>query len=464
MMCLLKPQVLFDTPIYETAVNTCWNLKGYKTQIVIMTEFLRLQQENQVPAHITVEDMSNLLVQESNKTLREQLWKFKLEDLEETEAKPLLKLVWAVNINNKMRDVEFQAWMLLRFPEAKPPEFQAPKLLSMVKDYVELLKEKQQNTEISRLHTTEEVVIEVVPRVLQGFWQLPPQPLLNMASQSLSVLCTSVTKATLDKVCKTLTAPEGHANFSRSIRDTMVHTILKEIREQHPPDILLNSISNFAPALLTSIAGVSKKHICELFQPQIPSKLDGHTAASQSPSRIQEGVNITVPVVSPAKAPCLLEVKPSEEPPAKALCLLEVKPSEEPPAKALCLLEVKPSEEPPAKALCLLEVKPSEEPPAKAPSLLEVKPSEEPPATAPCLLEVKPSEEPPTAHLSVSEEFVPVTVNCEEIKAKKKKKEKMGFFQKLCRTLCCCVSPSTTDCLYYSFHPLFSICQITSFQ
>lgn len=32
--------------------------------------------------------------------------------------------VWAVNVINKMRDVEVEARMLLQFPEAVPPKFQ----------------------------------------------------------------------------------------------------------------------------------------------------------------------------------------------------------------------------------------------------------------------------------------------------------------------------------------------------
>lgn len=32
--------------------------------------------------------------------------------------------VWAVNVSNKMRDIEFEAQMLLNSPEALPPTFQ----------------------------------------------------------------------------------------------------------------------------------------------------------------------------------------------------------------------------------------------------------------------------------------------------------------------------------------------------
>ncbi|XP_039866084.1 uncharacterized protein LOC120720463 [Simochromis diagramma] len=270
---IYKPiRVLFNTPIYETALKICWYLPGYRTQIAIMTEFLRLQQEDLIPPNLTAEDLRDLLVEKSRETLREQLWEFELEDFDEEEAKPLLRLVWAVNVSNKMRDVEFEARMLLQFPEAVPPKFQAPKLLRVVKDYVEILKKKQQEQHNSKLLTAQEVVIEVVPRVLQGFWELPPRPLLNMASQSLSILSTSVTKATLDRVSRSLTAMETQAVFTRSIRDDMVDSILTEIRQKFPEEILSIKVANFAPVLLKTIADVARIRICEIFEP--PSSPD----------------------------------------------------------------------------------------------------------------------------------------------------------------------------------------------
>lgn len=51
------------------------------------------------------------------------LWAFELEDFDAEDAQPLLELVWAVNVSNKMREVEFEARMLLDSPEAAPPSF-----------------------------------------------------------------------------------------------------------------------------------------------------------------------------------------------------------------------------------------------------------------------------------------------------------------------------------------------------
>ncbi len=112
--------------------------------------------------------------------------------------------------------------------------------------------------------------MEVVPRVLQGFWVLPPHPLLNMPSQQLSKMSVGVTKAVLDRVSNAVTTVEHYAIFSRSIRDDMVLSILTKIRQTHPHDILVNRIKSFAPVLLSEIVDVAVERICGIFQPQSP--------------------------------------------------------------------------------------------------------------------------------------------------------------------------------------------------
>ncbi|GAA6226948.1 uncharacterized protein LOC108900338 [Lates japonicus] len=86
-------KVLFDTPIYERALQICWHTGSYKCQIALVAELLRLQQQTQLPSEVTAEDMTDLLVEESKSTLRVQLWEFELEDFEEDEARPLLRLM-----------------------------------------------------------------------------------------------------------------------------------------------------------------------------------------------------------------------------------------------------------------------------------------------------------------------------------------------------------------------------------
>ncbi|XP_076734006.1 uncharacterized protein LOC143414156 [Maylandia zebra] len=328
---IYKPiRVLFNTPIYNTAVEICWYLPGYRAQIAMMMEFLRLQKENQIPSSLTAEDMGDLLVERSKETVREQLWEFELEGLEETEAKPLLKLVWAVNTINKMRDIEFQARMLLEFPEAIPPKFQTPKLLSNVRKYIDLLKERQQDAQTSKLFTATDVVIEVVPRVLHGFWKLPSYPLLNMSSQKLSILSTSVTKATLDRVSKSLLTTENQAIFSRSIRDDMVQSILSEVREKYSEKILLSHIANFAPGLLRAISDVAKTSICQIFQP-------------------------------PCESPVVSDVLPTKEPHPEGLLKSDVLPTSQPPVESSRIADIFSTHEPPSKSSTKADVLPAKE-------------------------------------------------------------------------------------------------------
>lgn len=106
-----------------------------------------------------------------------------------------------------------------------------PKVLSMAQDYAKILREEQQEAPCSKVLCPQEVVMEIVPRVLQGFWVLPPRPLLNMPSEQLSKLSVRVAKATLDSVSNVLTTLDCQATFSRSIRDDMVLSILTEIRQ-----------------------------------------------------------------------------------------------------------------------------------------------------------------------------------------------------------------------------------------
>ncbi|XP_063321146.1 uncharacterized protein LOC134619315 [Pelmatolapia mariae] len=382
-----------------------------------MTEFLRLQQEDLIPPNLTAEDLRDLLVEKSRETLREQLWEFELEDFEEEEAKPLLRLVWAVNVINKMRDIEFQARMLLQFPEAVPPKFQAPKLISMVKDYVEILKKKQQEQHNSKLLTAQEAVIEVVPRVLQGFWELPPRPLLNMASQSLSILSTSVTKATLDRVSKSLTVMETQAIFTRSIRDDMVDSILTEIRQKFPQEIL---VANFAPVLLKTIADVAMIRICEIFEP--PSSLPD--VKNTNEERSSDGLSMAN--VPPAEG-SFSESVPEPDVPCEELL------SER--ASSLSSQDLK-IEGALSESVAVADIL-CEEPYAESKSSVKgedvkIKGSRSEIGPVPDVPCEEPFPEPESS------------MKCKDLQINKKKKKK-GFFKRLKSLFCCCCRPKDTD-------------------
>ncbi|KAL7394880.1 hypothetical protein ABVT39_006170 [Epinephelus coioides] len=289
-------RVLFDTPIYDRALQLCWNISSYKSQIALMRELLRLQQKQKIPSQVTAEDMIGLLLKESKNTMRECLWAFELEDFGEDNTKSLLMLVWAVNVSNKKRDIEFEAQMLLNSPEAVPATFQQPKVLSMAKKFARILRKKQRKAPSFKLLSPKEVVLEVVPRVLQGFWVLPPHPLLNMPSLRLSTMSVGVTKAVLDGVSNALTTVEHQIIFSRSIRDEMVQSIMNKIRQTFSHDVLVNKIKSFAPVLLSEIAEVAVGQISGMFQPQSP-KATAHLTPTVEPAAttpVQEDLNLAV--------------------------------------------------------------------------------------------------------------------------------------------------------------------------
>lgn len=56
-------RVLFDTPIYERALQICWHIQSYKTQIAVVIELLKLQQQKRIPSELTVDHMTDLLVE-----------------------------------------------------------------------------------------------------------------------------------------------------------------------------------------------------------------------------------------------------------------------------------------------------------------------------------------------------------------------------------------------------------------
>ncbi|KAI3377096.1 hypothetical protein L3Q82_000296 [Scortum barcoo] len=126
------------------------------------------------------------------------LWEFKLEDYD-ADVRPLLKLAWEVNTSMKTRDVEFEVRWLLISSEAAPPQFQHPKIISQAQTYARSLTEQQQEAHGPKLLGPQVVVMEVVPKVLQGFWLPPPTTSFNMPSQQLCTMALGVTKAVEDQ-------------------------------------------------------------------------------------------------------------------------------------------------------------------------------------------------------------------------------------------------------------------------
>ncbi|XP_059202245.1 cell surface glycoprotein 1-like [Centropristis striata] len=366
-------RVLFDTPIYDRALQLCWNINSYKSKIALLRTLLRLQEAYQIPSQVTPEDMIHFLMEESKNTLRERLWEFELEDFDEEDAKPLLMLVWAVNMSNKMRDIEFEAQMLLNSSEPLPPKFQNPKLFNAALKYAKILRTNHVAPS-SKVLSPQDVVLEVVPRVLQGFWALPHRPLLNMPSQKLSTMSVGVTKAVLDRVTGALTGVEGQTTFSRSIRDDVVLSILTTIRQTHPLHILVNRIKSFSPELLSEIVDVAAEQICEMFHPKSPKVPAALSPAAEPPATapVQEDSNLTV-TPSPETNPAVVSTPPaSPAPPVEPPSVTDVETRKDECDKPSLENNPEPTREPDSAA-----VPASPAPPVEPPSMTVVETRED---------------------------------------------------------------------------------------
>ena len=258
-------RVLFDTPIYERALQICWHISSYKTKIALVIELLRLQQKDMIPSEVTVDDMTDLLREESKSSLRVQLWDFELEDRDEDVAKPLLNLLWEVINSMKMRDIVFEARRLLMSPGDIPAGFRHPKLMNLAQEYGRRLTERLQSAPSSKLLGPRDVVLQVVPKVLQGFWSPPRSTFLNMPSQKLNQMAVGVTKCVLDKLSTALSNVHHQVTFSCSIRDAMVLSIQEKVRQMYPAqDIRRRELNSFAAQILNTIADAAVSEMCAL--------------------------------------------------------------------------------------------------------------------------------------------------------------------------------------------------------
>ncbi|XP_027142906.1 uncharacterized protein LOC109137657 isoform X1 [Larimichthys crocea] len=321
-MTIYRPiRVLFDTPIYERALQICWHLPSYKSMIALMSQLLRLQQKNQLPSEVTAEKMSELLVEQSKGTLRVQrLWEFELDGYD-ADVRPLLQLVWEVNNSMKMRDIEFEARRLLSCPEAVPPHFQHPKIISKALKYAGILTKQQQKGPKSKLLCPMEVVLKVLPKVLQGFWLPPPNTSFNMPSQQLSKMAVGVTKAVQDRVSKALSSVLLQATFSSSIRDNMVLSIQEKVRQGYPQDVLVKRLNSFAAEVLNTITDVAVREICALFQPQTPQAVQTPSDEPPAQTAVQNVFDRSLDETEPEPDSAVVSTPPRplttvDEPPA----------------------------------------------------------------------------------------------------------------------------------------------------
>ncbi|XP_027141196.1 uncharacterized protein LOC113747097 isoform X1 [Larimichthys crocea] len=187
----------------------------------------------------------------------------------------------------KMRDTEYEARRLLISPDAVPPHFQHPKIISQALKYAGILNEQQQKGPKSKVLCPMEVVLKVLPKVLQGFWLPPPNTSFNMPSQQLSQMAVGVTKAVQDQVSKALSSVHLQATFSSSIRDNMDLSIQEKVRQGYPQDVLVKRLNSFAAEVLNTITDVAVREICALFQPQIPQAVQTPTDEPPAQTAIQ---------------------------------------------------------------------------------------------------------------------------------------------------------------------------------
>ncbi|TKS91110.1 hypothetical protein D9C73_025244 [Collichthys lucidus] len=128
-----------------------------------------------------------------------------------------------------------------------------------------------------------EMVLKVLPKVLQGFWLPPPNTSFNMPSQQLSKMAVGVTKAVQDRVSKVLSSVLLQATFSSSIRDNMVLSIQEKVRQGYPQDVLVKRLNSFAAEVLNTITDVAVREICALFQPRTPQAVQ--TPSDEPPAQ-----------------------------------------------------------------------------------------------------------------------------------------------------------------------------------
>ncbi|KAM8824612.1 uncharacterized protein ACB058_020826 [Synchiropus picturatus] len=268
----LRDQIedLFCSKMYEQAMSTCWHLPTYKIQVLVLKELLTLQQKHIIPNYVTIEDMTDLMVEMGRASLREQLWQFDLEMLDDEDEKSSLSLAWRVNVSNKMNDIMLETQMTPD-PSLTSSESQRCKIRTLCRRHVSALSQKAVEAHCAKLTSLTDVVLAVVPKVLRDFWVRPPLQTLAMASQELSQMSVAVTKAVLDQISNGNLKNFFFINFSRAIRNDLVHDIEESVRLLYAADILTEKIEVIAPELLRKIVNIATERIRPMFPaPIIP--------------------------------------------------------------------------------------------------------------------------------------------------------------------------------------------------
>ncbi|XP_028314841.1 zonadhesin-like [Gouania willdenowi] len=112
------------------------------------------------------------------------------------------------------------------------------------------------------------MVLDVVPKVLQGLWVPKPRLFLTMPSMKLDKMAVGVTKGVEDGVLAALGSTTHEVNMSHSTRDEMITSIIKTLYEAYPEDIWRKMLNSFSPQLLHHVVEVTAEQITTLFRPR----------------------------------------------------------------------------------------------------------------------------------------------------------------------------------------------------
>nr|XP_046153432.1 uncharacterized protein LOC123994634 isoform X3 [Oncorhynchus gorbuscha] len=242
--------------LYFQTLQACWEETYYNKQKKLMVHYLLLQSQGQIPHHVTTEHMSDWLVSQGKKSLRERVWKETLE-----EGNDLARLTWEVNTCLKMIDIEHEAVCKLRrsLHPTSPADID-PKVHSIVERAVRSIMGELSNEPRSNLLSPSQVVVEVVPRLLLALWLQPEEghsghPIL------VSGMAVGMVAAVVEKLSSMLKAPSPQIPFSRAAAFESVLSILGRISQSFSTDDLQS------PFYMRSVCAFVADEVQSCFQP-----------------------------------------------------------------------------------------------------------------------------------------------------------------------------------------------------
>ena len=141
--------------------------------------------------------------------------------------------------------------------------------------------EQQQEAPSAKLLSVQEVVMEVVPKVLQGFWLPSTSTSFNMPPQQLRMVAAVVTKAVDNRESSALSTVPHWVALCHSIRDVMALSIQKRL-ESHT--LKTNSWRGLIVSQKRCITDAAVREICLLFQTptNLPWNMDCMAISSPS--------------------------------------------------------------------------------------------------------------------------------------------------------------------------------------